>query len=92
MGTWCGAGMSVQFASGNWTFTLPGGNRASYAVSAYTPGANSVTMSWTDDQRRKMQTQFGQFSEDGRSMVQLRGREQGSDDWHEYNRRFTRCG
>jgi len=36
-------------------------------------------------------TEFGEFSADGQSMVQMRGKTVASAQWQTYNRRFRRC-
>jgi hypothetical protein len=38
-----------------------------------------------------MVTEFGEFSADGQSMVQVRGKTEASAQWQTYNRRFQRC-
>jgi hypothetical protein len=38
-----------------------------------------------------MLTEFGEFSADGQSMVQMRGKTEPSAEWQTYNRRFRRC-
>jgi hypothetical protein len=48
-------------------------------------------MSWTDKNLGPMVTEFGDFSADGQSMVQVRGKTAASPQWQTYNRRFRRC-
>ena len=91
LGKWCGASLSVEFTADRWIFSLPDGQRASYRVSGYSIDDDNLTMRWIDERRRQMVTEFGRFSEDGKSMTQLRGKHEGEDGWHQYNRRFTRC-
>ena len=91
LGKWCGASLSVEFTADRWIFSLPDGQRASYRVSGYSIDDGSLTMRWIDERRRQMVTEFGRFSEDGKSMTQLRGKHEGDEGWHQYNRRFTRC-
>ena len=91
MGKWCGTNLSIEFTADRWIFSLPDGHRTSYRISSYSNGDNGLTIRWVDERRQRMVTEFGRFSQDGQSMIQLRGKREDEEGWHRYNRRFTRC-
>jgi hypothetical protein len=91
LGNWCGEGVGLAFAANEYSFELGGGRTIKYPVVGYQRAGNVVTMSWTDKTLGQMVTEFGEFSADGQSMVQLRGKTAASAQWQTYNRRFQRC-
>lgn len=91
MGNWCGEGVGLAFAANEYSFELGGGRTVKYSVDRYQRAGNVVTMSWTDKNLGPMVTEFGEFSADGQSMVQMRGKTAASAQWQTYNRRFRRC-
>jgi hypothetical protein len=91
MGNWCSEGVGLAFASNEYSFELGGGRTIKYPVVAYERAGNVITMSWTDKNLGSMVTEFGEFSADGQSMVQMRGKTAASPQWQTYNRRFRRC-
>jgi serine/threonine protein kinase len=91
MGNWCGEGVGLVFAANEYSFELGGGRTIKYPVERYQRAGTVITMSWTDKTLGAMVTEFGEFSVDGQSMVQLRGKTAASPQWQTYNRRFQRC-
>jgi serine/threonine protein kinase len=91
LGNWCGEGVGLAFAANEYAFDLGGGRTIKYAVDRYQRAGSIVTMSWTDKNLGPMVTEFGEFSADGQSMVQMRGKKASSADWQTYNRPFRRC-
>lgn len=91
LGNWCGEGVGLAFAANEYAFELGGGRTIKYPVVRYQRAGSVVTMSWTDKNLGQMVTEFGEFSADGQSMVQMRGKTAASAQWQTYNRRFQRC-
>ena len=91
LGNWCGEGVGLAFAASEYSFELGGGRTIKYPVVRYERAGNVITMSWTDKNLGSMVTEFGDFSADGQSMVQMRGKTAASAQWQTYNRRFRRC-
>lgn len=91
LGNWCGEGYGLAFAANEYTFEFGGGRTIKYSVVRYQRAGSGVTMSWTDKDHGPMVMEFGEFSADGQSMVQLRGKTAASAEWQTYNRRFRRC-
>ena len=91
LGNWCGEGVDLAFGANEYAFELGGGRTIKYSVDRYQRIGNIITMSWTDKNLGPMVTEFGEFSADGQSMVQMRGKTAASAQWQTYNRRFRRC-
>jgi serine/threonine protein kinase len=91
LGNWCGEGVGLAFAANEYSFELGGGRTIKYSVVRYQRAGNVITMSWTDKNLGPMVTEFGEFSADGQSMVQMRGKTAASAQWQTYNRPFRRC-
>jgi serine/threonine protein kinase len=91
IGKWCGEGVGMTFAPTNYSFEIGGRRTVQYTVDRYQSNGNVITMSWSDKNLGSMVTEFGEFSADGQTMVQLRGKTAASPDWSTYNRRFKRC-
>jgi serine/threonine protein kinase len=91
LGNWCGEGVGLAFAASEYSFELGGGRTIKYPVVRYERAGSVITMSWTDKNLGSMVTEFGDFSADGQSMVQMRGKTAASAQWQTYNRRFQRC-
>ncbi len=91
LGNWCGEGYGLAFAANEYTFEFGGGRTIRYPVDRYQRAGNVITMSWTDKDHGPMVTEFGEFSADGQSMVQMRGKTAASAEWQTYNRHFRRC-
>jgi hypothetical protein len=91
LGNWCGEGYGLAFAANEYIFEFGGGRTIKYPVARYQRAGNVITMSWTDKDHGPMVTEFGEFSADGQSMVQMRGKTEASAAWQSYNRRFRRC-
>jgi len=95
-GRWCQAGrsagpaFSMTITDSDIQYDL-GETKARYGVRSIAPtGAGSLQMHWLNKQT-PMVFEFGEFSSDGRSMTQLRGRDEIANDWKTYDRRFRRC-
>ena len=67
------------------------GFEVEFPVQDYEVLDDTVQIHWRDNQNRPAVTEFGHFSDDQRRMVQIRGRNEPSGDWHYYNRGFGRC-
>ena len=91
LGNWCGDGVGLAFSANEYAFELGGGRTIKYPVVRYQRTGNGIAMSWTDKTLGPMVTEFGEFSADGQSMVQVRGKTEASAQWQTYNRRFQRC-
>ncbi len=91
IGKWCGDGLGLNFEPASYSFELGGGRTIKYEVERYQRANNTITMSWNDKALGSMVTEFGDFSADGQSMMQVRGKTAASSDWKTYNRRFKRC-
>ena len=91
LGSWCSDGLGLDFDASTYSFDIGGGRVIKYPVERYQRGDNSITMSWTDKNLGAMVTEFGDFSADGQSMVQMRGKTATSSEWKSYNRKFKRC-
>jgi hypothetical protein len=94
LGKWCqatrgAAAFSLGISQASLEYSLQG-QKLRYGVrSIQSPSPGVVELRWL---RRDIPVlfEFGQFSADGRSMTQLRGRE-ADGDWKSYNTRFQRC-
>jgi hypothetical protein len=91
IGNWCSDGLGLDFASATYSFDIGGGRVIKYPVERYAHDGKTITMSWTDKTLGSMVTEFGDFSADGQSMVQLRGKTATASEWKSYNRKFKRC-
>ena len=91
LGHWCGEGVGLAFAANEYSFEIGGGRTVKYPVVRYQRAGNVITMSWTDKKLGPMVMEFGEFSADGQSMVQMRGKTEASTQWQTYNRHFQRC-
>jgi serine/threonine protein kinase len=92
LGKWCGdGGYVLTFGTNDYTFEIGSGRTINFAVVGYQRAGGLITMSWTDKNLGQMVTEFGEFSADGQSMVQVRGKTAASAQWQTYNRRFRRC-
>jgi hypothetical protein len=90
LGNWCGEGYGLVFGANEYTFELGGGKTIKYPVVRYERAGNVITMSWTDKNLGSMVTEFGDFSADGQSMVQMRGKTAAGPQWQPCNRRVRR--
>lgn len=72
-GKWCTSGGSEQFGRQNLIAIPAGaGERRVYPIERYDFGATQVTVHWRDTKKGETYTtDFGEFSADGRGMVQL---------------------
>ncbi|HET9445364.1 MAG TPA: hypothetical protein VFO35_03845, partial [Steroidobacteraceae bacterium] len=91
LGSWCSDKFGLAFESNEYSFEIGGGRTITYPVVSYERAGDVITMSWTDKNLGSMVTEFGDFSADGQSMVQMRGKTAASPQWQTYNRRFRRC-
>lgn len=92
LGRWCGGDVDLEFTSESLRFLL-GRQAVEYRIEGYTSdGARNITVEWEDPRQGTMLMEFGDFSGDGASMQQLRGKRARDSDWQEYGRAFSRCG
>ena len=52
---------------------------------------DSIRIYWEDYENHSMVTEFGEFTNDPRTMVQIRGRMEPDGSWNYYDRPFGRC-
>jgi hypothetical protein len=71
-GKWCTAGGSEQFDRNN-LIAIPASSRERrvYPIVRYDFTDTEVTVTWKDAKGENVHTDFGEFSADGRRMVQL---------------------
>lgn len=84
-GKWCTAGGSEEFDDNYLTAIPRSGERHRFRISEYEVVRNTVTVYWTNGKGERVSTDFGEFSTDGKRMVQMRN-ESGP------RREFRRCG
>jgi serine/threonine protein kinase len=90
LGKWCGENLGITFASNEYSFDL-GGRTVKYTVARYQRTGGTITMDWTDRNLGAMVMEFGDFSADGQTMTQVRGKTAAASQWQNYNRKFKRC-
>ncbi len=91
IGKWCGEGVGMTFANNEYSFDLGGGRTVKYPVERYQRAGGTLTMNWTDKNLGAMVTEFGDFSTDGQTMTQMRGKTASASQWQTYNRKFKKC-
>jgi hypothetical protein len=91
IGKWCGEGVGMTFASNEYSFDLGGGRTVKYPVDRYQRAGGTITMTWTDKNLGAMLTEFGDFTADGQTMMQMRGKTAAASQWQTYNRKFKKC-
>ena len=84
-GKWCTAGGSEEFGDTSLIAIPRSGERHRFRIREYEVGRDAVTVHWTNGKGEHVSTDFGEFSADGKRMVQLRN-EEGP------RREFRRCG
>lgn len=95
-GRWCqasrsaGPAFTMQITRSSLAYLL-GDNKIQYGVRTIEPtDTGAVAMHWINKQTPTV-LEFGEFSSDGNSMTQIRGRDELGSDWKQYDRRFRRC-
>ncbi|MFC5357817.1 serine/threonine-protein kinase [Azospirillum himalayense] len=91
MGGWCSGVMKLTLAPAEWTLSLPSGSIVPMRVGRYETADGTLVVELTGTDGRRTFWEFGEFSGDNRTMVQLRARSDSDPDWREYNRPFRRC-
>ncbi|MBP2293206.1 serine/threonine-protein kinase [Azospirillum rugosum] len=91
MGGWCSEVMKLTLAPAEWTLSLPSGSNVPMRVSRYESADGMLLVELTGADGRRTFWEFGEFSGNNGTMVQLRARSDGDPDWREYNRPFRRC-
>ena len=91
LGNWCSQDIDLTLTSNEMTYHLQNGTDISYRVSQYDFTDTNVTVTWSDNQRGDMLTEFSELSDNKNTLIQKRGREVTSSTWNEYNRLFNRC-
>jgi hypothetical protein len=81
----------MTFAANDYLFEFGGGRSVRYPVERYERNGNTITLSWSDKTLGAMVMEFGEFSTDGQSMTQVRGKTASSAQWQNYNRKFQKC-
>lgn len=81
----------MTFANNEYSFDLGGGRTVKYPVERYQRAGGTLTMNWTDKNLGAMVTEFGDFSTDGQTMTQMRGKTASASQWQTYNRKFKKC-
>jgi len=71
-GKWCSSGGSEHFAQHSLTVVRASdGARIVFRIDSYEFSDTRVTVNWIDAKKKKVFTEFGEFSSDGERMVQL---------------------
>ncbi|HVC54998.1 MAG TPA: hypothetical protein VND95_03530, partial [Stellaceae bacterium] len=90
-GKWCSGSTVIHISRANWTFQISGGNAVTFPVVSVAEGP-VVRVTFQVPEQSAITIEFGSFSADGNTMIEMRGRARGQQTWHPYNRTFTRCG
>ncbi len=92
-GRWCSQEVGLEFSPESLKFLLGRNQEVEYPVKRYvSDGPANITVEWVDPRQGVMLMEFGDFSGDGGSMQQLRGKRADDGTWQEYGRNFDRCG
>ena len=85
-GKWCTTGGSEQFDRENLIVVLTSNNgeRRVFSILDYVYSDDKIEVKWTNKKGEKVHTFFGEFSSNGREMVQLESE-------HGPRRQFHRC-
>jgi uncharacterized caspase-like protein len=96
-GKWCQATRNVdailamRITDGAIEYDMVEGGKARFGVRSIQPNDDgNVEVRWLNRQV-PMVFEFGEFSPDGGTMTQIRGRNEVDADWKTYDRRFRRC-
>jgi hypothetical protein len=82
-GKWCTAGGTEQFDRNNLIAILSStGERRVYPIQKYDFTHAMVTVTWKDAKNEISETDFGEFSADGRQMVQLENKKGPRREFH----------
>jgi hypothetical protein len=94
VGKWClatrGSGFAMMISSSALDLTVQGLNNRFPVRSIELNAAGNVVMKWLNKNVPTV-LEFGEFSYDGKSMTQLRGRAEADKAWKTYDLRFERC-
>ncbi len=88
---WCGETVTLILTPTSWTFRLSDGYETTFKIQRYRVLEDAIWIYWADFDNRAMVTEFGEFTNDRRNMVQVRGRFEPDGEWNPYNRSFVRC-
>jgi hypothetical protein len=91
LGRWCGSAFGFDMTPARWSMRLPGGGETTVDVTRYERTGDRIVVYAVTSDGKQTGWEFGQFSPDNRSMVQLRGMAERAADWRNYNRPFQRC-
>ncbi len=92
-GRWCSQEVGLEFSPESLKFLLGRNQEVEYPVKRYvSDGPTNIMVEWVDPRQGVMLMEFGDFSGDGGSMQQLRGKRADDGSWQEYGRDFDRCG
>lgn len=91
LGRWCGSAFGFDMAPARWSMRLPGGAETTVDITRYERAGDRIVVYAVTGDGKQTGWEFGQFSPDNRSMVQLRGMAERAADWRNYNRPFQRC-
>lgn len=96
-GKWCQATRNVEpitamkISEGALEYEMAEGGKAQFDVRSISlNGDGNIEVRWLNRQV-PMVFEFGEFSPDGATMTQIRGRKEVDMDWNVYDRRFRRC-
>jgi hypothetical protein len=96
-GKWCQATRNIEpisalkISENTMEYELAEGGKAQFGVrSIVVNDTGNVEVRWLNRQV-PMVFEFGEFSADGATMTQIRGRKEVDADWNVYDRRFRRC-
>lgn len=95
-GRWCQASRSagpaffLQITPASLEYVL-GDNKVQFGVRKIEPTqTGAVAVHWINKQTPTV-LEFGEFSSDGKTMTQIRGRDELGEEWKQYDLRFRRC-
>lgn len=96
-GKWCLATRNMEpisalkISSSTLEYELTEGGNTRFGVRSIAPNEfGNIEVRWLNRQV-PMVFEFGEFSPDGATMTQIRGRSEVDSDWKTYDRRFRRC-
>lgn len=90
VGNWCGDTIGLKLTRSEMKFKLSDGNTVAFRIQRYRVLEDSIWIYWKLKGHIAV-TEFGNFGDNLRTMVQVRGRYDADEKWNDYNRRFKRC-
>ncbi len=88
---WCSETVTFILTPTSWTFRLSDGYETTFKIQRYHVLEDAIWIYWADYDNRPVVTEFGEFTNNRRNMVQVRGRLEPDGSWNYYDRPFGRC-